>query len=70
MWTGLKMLKSTGSTLVKFPALAASAYTDLTRKLLQEDECNEDSFASVDEEDEGGLEQNEPAIYSLLGHFG
>ena len=45
-------------------ALAAPAITDLTRRLLQEDESDEDPFASVDEEDEGDLEQNELVIYT------
>ena len=41
-------------------ALDVPAITDFTRRLLQEDESNkEDPFASVDEEDEGELEQNE-----------
>ena len=43
--------------------LAAPATTDATRKLLQEDESDEeDPFSSLDEEDEGELEQNELLI--------
>ena len=46
-------------------ALAAPATTEFTRKLLQEDGSDkEDSFASVDEEDEGELEQNELVVYT------
>lgn len=45
-------------------ALAAPAITDLTRRLLQEDESDEDPFAGVDEEDEEELEQNELVIYT------
>ena len=45
-------------------ALAAQAITDFTRKFLQEDESDEDPFASVDEEDERELEQNEQLIYT------
>ena len=49
-------------------ALAGPATTDFTRKLLQEDESDEkDPFASVDEEDEGELEQNELVIYTDSG---
>ena len=44
---------------VKLLLLAAPAITNFTCKLLQEDEGDkEDLFASVDEEDEGELEQN------------
>ena len=39
-------------------ALATPAITDFTCKLLQEDESDEDPFASMDKEDEGKLEQN------------
>ena len=46
-------------------SLAAPVNTDFTHKLLQEDEIDEeDLFASVDKEDEGELEQNEPVIYT------
>ena len=46
-------------------ALAVQAITDFTHKFLQEDENNEDVFASVDE-DEKGLEQNKLLILSPL----
>ena len=56
------MLKSTAGEVT---ALSGPATTDFTRKLLQEDESDdEDLFASVDEEDEGELEQNELVIYT------
>ena len=59
MWTPLKLLKSIFK-LGEVATLASSAITNATRKLLQEDESDdEDAFACLDEEDEGDLEQNE-----------
>ena len=50
---------------MKLLPLAAPAITDFTRKLLQEDESDEeDPFANVGEEDEGELEQNELVVYT------
>ena len=44
---------------------AALVIPDFTRKLLQEDESNEeDPFASVDEEDKEEVEQNKLVIYT------
>ena len=61
----LKMLKTTASRLVKLLLLVAPSITNLTRKLLQEDESDEeDRFASMDEEDMGELEQNKLVIYT------
>ena len=62
MWTPLKLLKSSLKA-GEVATLGSPAITDATRKLLQEDESDEeDLFASLDEEDEGDLKQNELVI--------
>ena len=53
-------------------ALATPVITDLTHKLLEEDEIDEeDLFASVDKEDEGELEQvtSDLHLQQLKGHI-
>ena len=62
MWTPLKLLKSSLKA-DEVDTLASPGNTYATCKLLQEDESDEeDLFASLDEEDNGDLKQNELAI--------